>query len=131
MKIVKQFYDCCNFPNAVGAVDGKHTTIQKPAGGRSFYYSCKHTLLAVAGPNYECLFADVGANGRCSNGGIWGNSSIAKLLDDDKLVVSKLQKAPGSDRVAPFVLLGDDAFGLKTYDETVSTKRLNWWETCI
>ena len=69
--------------------------------------------MAVAGPNYECWYADVGANGRRSDGGIWGNSSIAKLLDDDKLGVSKPQKIPGSDRVAPFVLLGNDTFGLK------------------
>ena len=60
------------------------------------------------------MYADVGANGRCSDGGIWGNSSIAKLLDDDKLGVPKPQKIPGCDRIAPFVLLGDDAFGLKT-----------------
>ena len=119
MKIVKQFYDRWNFPNTVCAIDGKHTTIQKPACGGLFYYNYKHThsivLLAVAGPNYECLGADVGANGRCSDGRIWGNSSIAKLLDDDKLGVPKSQKIPGSERVAPFVLLQDDAFGLKTY----------------
>ena len=36
-------------------------------------------------------------------------------MDDDKLGVLRLQKIPVSDRVAPFVLLGDDAFGLKTY----------------
>ena len=41
-----------------------------------------HILLAVAGPNYECFYADVGANGRSSHGRIWRNSSIAKLLDD-------------------------------------------------
>ena len=36
-------------------------------------------------------------------------------MDDDKLGFPKPQKMAGSDRVAPFVLLGDDAFGLKTY----------------
>ena len=74
-KIAKQFYDHWNFPNALGTIDGKHITIQKSAGGGSFYYNYKHThsvvLLAVAGPNYECLYADVGANGRCTDGGIW------------------------------------------------------------
>ena len=64
--------------------------------------------MAVAGPNFECLYADVGANGRCSDGGIWGNSTIAKLLDDGKLGVPKHQKIPASDR-------WDDAFGFKTY----------------
>ena len=119
VEIAKQFYDCWNYPNALGAIDEKHITIQKPAGGGSFYYNYKHThsvvLLAVACPNYECLYADVGANGRYSDGGIWRNSSIANFLDDDKLGVPKLQKVPVSDRVSPFVLLGDDAFGLKMH----------------
>ena len=71
--------------------------------------------MAVAGPNYECLYADVGANGRWSNGGIWGNSSIAKLLDDDKLGVPGPRKLLDSDKTTPLVLLGDDAFTLKAY----------------
>ena len=114
--------DRWNFPNALCSIDGKHITIQKPGDGSSFYYNYKHThsvvLLALAGPNYECLHADIGANGECSNGGIWGNCSIAKFLDDDKLGVSKPQKNSSSilcDGVAPFVLLGNDAFGHKTY----------------
>ena len=81
--------------------------------------------MVVAGPSYECLYADVRAYRRCSDGGIWGNSSIAKLLDDDKLGVPKPQKIPGSDRVGPFVLLGDDAFGLKTYLMKPLSQRLN------
>ena len=105
MKIAKQFYDHWNFPNVLGAIDGNHITIQKPTGGGLFYHNYKHTysvvILVVAGPNYECLYADVGANERCSDGGIWGNSSIAKLLDDDKLGIPKPQKILGSDRVHP------------------------------
>ena len=108
MKIAKQFYDHWNFPNALGAINGKHITIQKPAGGASFYNKYKRThsvvLLVVTGPNYECFYVDVGGNGRCSDGAC-----------SDKLGVPKPQKTAGSDRVAPFVLLGDDAFDLKTY----------------
>ena len=48
-------------------------TIQNPAGGGSFYYNYKHprfvVLLGVASLNYESLYGDFGANGRCSNGG--------------------------------------------------------------
>ena len=89
IRFVERFNLHWNFPNALGAIDGKHITIQRPAGGGSIYYNYKHThsvvLMAIAGPNYECFYAAVGANGRCSDGGIWGNNNIAKLLDEGKL----------------------------------------------
>ena len=117
MKIAKQFYNCWNFPNTLGAIDREHITIQKPDGGSSLYYNYKHTdpivLLAIAGPNYESLYANVGANGRCSNGRIWGNSSIAKLLDDNKFGVPKPQKTTGSDREAPLCCWGMTFLALK------------------
>ena len=78
--IAEQFSLCRNFPNAVGAIARKHITIQKPAGGGSFYLNYKHTssivLMAVAGPDYESIYADVGGNSRCSDGGIWSNSNL-------------------------------------------------------
>ena len=41
----------------------KHVVIRKPKNGGSFFYNYKHThsiiLMAIAGPNYECLYADV------------------------------------------------------------------------
>ena len=49
-----------------------NVVIFPPSGGGSFYYNYKGThsvvLMAVAGPNYECLYADVGTNGRVSDG---------------------------------------------------------------
>ena len=57
----EQFSLRWNFSNAIGSIDEKH--ISKPAGGSSFYYNYKHThsivLMAVAGPDYECIYADV------------------------------------------------------------------------
>ena len=65
IKIAKQFYDRWNLPYALGTIDGKHITILKPAGGSSFCYNYKHSvvLLAVTGPNYECFYTDVGEIG--------------------------------------------------------------------
>ena len=58
-------------------------------------------------------------------------------MDDDKLVIPKPQKIPGSDRVAPFALLGDDAFGLKTclmkllpQSGSTDEKRVNNYRHC-
>ena len=41
--------------------------------------------MAVAGPYYECTYADVGANGRCSDGVIWSNSNLLKQLEENSL----------------------------------------------
>jgi hypothetical protein len=49
--------------------------MQPPANAGSFFYNYKHThsivLMAVAGPDYGCIYADVGTNGRVADGGVW------------------------------------------------------------
>ena len=118
LEISRKFEERCNFPHALGAIDRKHNRIQKPKNGDSFYYNYKHThsiiLMAIAGPEYECLYADVGSNGRVSDSGIWNKSSLllgiqdgsVKLPDDEKLF---------NGEITPYVFLGDDAFALKVF----------------
>ena len=52
--------------------------IKKPSNCGSYYYNYKHThsiiLSAITGPEYECLYADVGSNGRVNDSGVWNNS---------------------------------------------------------
>ena len=73
LEISKKFETRRNYPNALGAIDGKHVTIRKPSNAGSYYCNDKHTdliiLLAIAGPEYECLYADVGSNGRVNDSG--------------------------------------------------------------
>ena len=99
--IAEQFSLRWNFPNAIGVIDGKHITIQKPAGGGSFYYNYKHThsivLMAVAGRDYECIYADAGANDRCSDGGIWSHSNLSKQLEENSLGIPGSKKLTNSN----------------------------------
>ena len=110
-----------NFPNGIGAIDGKRVIIQQPSNSGSHYFDYKDhnsiILLAVFGPNYECSWADVGTNGRAPDGAIWQKSDLKKLLNSNKneLNVPPAKPLPGRVKSIPDVLTGDDAFGLTTY----------------
>ena len=105
------------FPHALGAINGKHVRIQKPKNGGSFYDNYKHThsiiLMAIAGPEYKCLYADVGSNGRVNDSGIWSKTSL-QGIQDGSFKLSKDEKLSNGE-ITPYVFLGDDAFALKKF----------------
>ena len=74
MSVAREFQEKWQFQNALEASDGKHTVIIPPSNSGPNYYNYKHTnstvLLAIAGPDYEWLFANVGTNGRMNDSGI-------------------------------------------------------------
>ena len=53
-----KFYDRTNFPNVIGAVDGKHVRAVKPDNSRSKYFNYKkyfsHVLMAWVDADYVC-----------------------------------------------------------------------------
>ena len=65
--ISEKFFQRWNFPNLIGAVDGKHIVLDQPNNSGSHYRNYKDTdsliLMAVVGPEYQFHFADVGMNG--------------------------------------------------------------------
>ena len=48
LQIAKQFKEKWNFPNCLGAIDGKDITLQSPPNYGSHYYDYKHTREASA-----------------------------------------------------------------------------------
>ena len=90
-EIAKGFEEKWNFPHCLGAVDGKHIVMQCPAKAGSYHYNYKGThsivLVAVAGPDYECLYADVGTNGRVSDGGVWNKCRIAQDIEEGSIIL--------------------------------------------
>ena len=120
-RIANLFERRWNFPNGIGAIDGKRIIIQQPHNSGSHYFDYKSNnsiiLLAVIGPNYEFLWADVGTNGRAPDGSIWQKSDFKKLLSDgnNTLCLPLPKPLPGRSKPVPHVLTGDDAFGLTPY----------------
>ena len=72
-------------------------------------------MLAIASPNYECIYADVGSNGRMNDSGVWNSSDLRRKIEDDDLSIPSPTPLPYGCIRTPYVFVGDDAFALKSY----------------
>lgn len=108
-----------NFPRCLGAIDGKHIVMQSPVHSGSEYYNYKKSfsivLLALVDSNYNFIFAEIGSQGRISDGGVFRNSQLWRRICSDNLSFPTPRPLPGSTREVPYVFLGDGAFALTTY----------------
>lgn len=108
-----------NFPHCLGAIDGRHCILQAPIHSGSDYFNYQSNfsivLLGVADPNYCFLFADVGCQGRISDGGVLKNSMFWKKLQNNELHLPPDDILPNGDVKVPYVFVGDDAFSLSEH----------------
>ncbi|KAJ8376430.1 hypothetical protein SKAU_G00070100 [Synaphobranchus kaupii] len=120
-EIASSFWEKWNFPNCLGAIDGKHVTIQAPDCSGSLFYNYKKTfsivLLALVDANYKFINVQVGDFGRSSDGGIFANSDLGRGMANNSLHVPADTLLPGSGVQGPMphTMVGDAAFPLKTY----------------
>ena len=127
LPIAQLFHDRWQLPHCIGAADGKHVRILHPRNSGSEFYNYKGffsvVLLAVVDADYKFIFADVGCQGRISDGGVLRNSLFWKALVNDSLGLPQPRLLPESadksldgsytQNPLPFYLAGDDAFPLE------------------
>uniref|UniRef100_A0A3P9L215 DDE Tnp4 domain-containing protein n=1 Tax=Oryzias latipes TaxID=8090 RepID=A0A3P9L215_ORYLA len=117
----RRFHERWNFPDCLGAMDGKHIFIQAPANSGSLYFNYKGTfsivLLVLVDADYCFLVVDVGSYGSNSDGGIFANSVLGKALRDGTLNVPPPSELPGAPELGKVnhVIVADEAFPLKPY----------------
>lgn len=115
----EEFKHRANFPNCIGAVDGKHIRIIKPERSGSMYRNYKQFfsigLLAIADANYKFIYVDVGSFGKDADSTIFKNSSLWKKLESNNLNIPASTRLSGGNVKLPYAFVGDEAFGLNMH----------------
>ena len=119
IRIGKEFEEEWNFPNCLGAVDGKHIMIECPhnAGSATFHYKNYHSLvlLGICDAKYCFTFVDIGSLGGENDASILSNSNIGKTFEDLPTVLGIPCATNHGRKSLPYVLIGDDIFPLKPW----------------
>lgn len=119
VNIAEDFEKRWQFPNCIGALDGKHVSIVRPKNAGSTFYNYKKAhsinLMVLADSNYKIIYFDVGSRGRSSDGGVFKNCSFFKSIN--QLNIPPMRTLPNSNNpiLMPFVIVADNAFSLTNF----------------
>ncbi|KAL3171909.1 hypothetical protein MRX96_013489 [Rhipicephalus microplus] len=118
MKISQEFHERWNIPHCLGAIDGKHVTIESPAnsGSMNFNYkgSFSKSLLAVCDAQYRFIYVEVGHSGSESDGGIFSRCNLQKNILQGALGLPPVSTV-GNEGPLPYFFVSDEAFPLKEH----------------
>lgn len=116
--IAQEFQERWNFPNCIGALDGKHVRIICPQKAGSLYYNYKSfysiVLMALVSAKYKFLIVDIGAQGRHSDGGVFKNSTMGQQFYNNLMDLPD-SSAISSRHIVPYVIVADEAFQLTEF----------------
>ncbi|XP_053319731.1 uncharacterized protein LOC128491433 [Spea bombifrons] len=118
LQVAAGFGQVANFPNCLGAVDGKHIRVKKPPHSGSLYFNYKRyfsiILMAVADINFKFVAVDVGGYGSSSDSRVLQASKLGHQLLLNQISLPPPRPLPGTSDAAPFVMVSDEAFPLST-----------------
>ena len=108
--VAQEFCQQWNFPNCLGAIDGKHINIQAPHNAGSSFYNYKNfhsiVLLAVVDAHCRFLVVDIGCSGRDSDGGIFASSNFGQALESATANVPQPSNSIPGLGTFPYCLVG-------------------------
>ena len=115
-RIEHHFSTQWNYPNCIGAIDGKHVVIQVPHNSGSQFFNYKGTfslvLMALVDADYKFTFVDIGNYGSQSDGAVFKHSSFGQKFINGELDIPRpkaLSNYPQGG-VLPHCIVGDEAF---------------------
>ena len=116
--IADEFYSSWNFPNCLGALDGKHMVMQAPPKSGNQFFNYKGTfsivLMALVDDDYRFTYVEIGDYGSNSGGALFKNCVFGKVFMNDELDVpppTHLPNYPASGPVS-YCFVADEAFPL-------------------
>ena len=115
-RIEQGFRNRWQFPNCIGAVDGKHISVIKPADTGSLFFNYKGyfstVLMAVVDASYRFITVDIGEYGANTDSNVFRNSKFGKKFMENKLDLPPNKRLPNmpNEGPMPHVLIGDEAF---------------------
>lgn len=68
--------------------------------------------MAILDADHNIIYANIGCQGRISDGGVFQNTSFYKKMGNNELTIPIQPPLPGNDLPVPFVLVADNAFEL-------------------
>ncbi|XP_052284938.1 putative nuclease HARBI1 [Dreissena polymorpha] len=102
-----------------GAIDGKHVAIRCPNNTGSLFYNYKGffsvVLLALVDADYTFLWTDISGYGSMSDAQIYNESELKECFENGTIRFPDPEPIPNDDQDMPYIILGDDAFGLRTH----------------
>ena len=120
MTISNDFRDIWNFPHCLGAIDGKHISMQCPLNSGSQFFNYKGffplVLLVVCDARYCFTFVDIGNYGCCNDSSVFSDSDLGEELEGGKMALP----------VAEALII----FGIYTCCQQMKVKVMCWEFEC-
>lgn len=105
------------FPMVVGAIDGTHVEFECPKALKEDYFCykryCSVLTLAICDADTRVWWLKTGIPGRSNDAGAWNDSEIKVDFDEGRILPDIRRRIANLD--VPYVILGDGAFGIKSY----------------
>ncbi|CAN7937141.1 unnamed protein product, partial [Ixodes hexagonus] len=84
LRVAAEFEERWNFSHCLGAIDGKHVTVECPKKSgsldRNYKGSFSKSMLAVSDAQYRFLYVELGHHGSESDGGIFSRCKLQEHL---------------------------------------------------
>ncbi|XP_068116824.1 uncharacterized protein [Hyperolius riggenbachi] len=119
IEIADNYWMKHNFPNCLGAIDGKHIRLVcPPCSGSKFFNYKKYfsiVLMAVVDADYRFTYIDIGNYGSNNDASIFQKSKLGMKLADGKIDLPPPSPWPGKNNPQPYTFVADEGFGLSIH----------------